>query len=89
MSINDIHAYGFGRRVCPGRYMAENTIWLTIASVLVTLDLRKAKDDEGREIDIPGKFTPTFFSHPEPYQSSIKPRDPLAQELILATVESQ
>jgi len=30
-SINDIRAYGFGRRVCAGRYMADNTVWLTIA----------------------------------------------------------
>ncbi|KAF9044672.1 cytochrome P450, partial [Rhodocollybia butyracea] len=46
-SINNIYAYGFGRRICTGRYMADNTVWLTIVSVLATLDLRKAKDDEG------------------------------------------
>ncbi|KAF9078787.1 cytochrome P450 2 Le.CYP2 [Rhodocollybia butyracea] len=84
-SINDVHAYGFGRRVCVGRYMADNTVWLAIASVLATLDLRKAKDDEGNEINIPGKYTRTFLRHPEPYQSSITPRDVQARELILAT----
>ncbi|KAF9062974.1 cytochrome P450 2 Le.CYP2 [Rhodocollybia butyracea] len=81
-SINDIHAFGFGRRVCVGRYVADNMVWLAIASVLATLDLRKAKDDDGREIHISGEFTPHFFRHPKPYQSCIRPRDAQALELI-------
>ncbi|KAF9066785.1 cytochrome P450 [Rhodocollybia butyracea] len=84
-SINEIYAYGFGRRVCVGRYMADNTAWLTIVYVLATLNLRKAKDGEGKEIDIPGEFTQTFFRHPKPYQSSITPRDSRARELMFAS----
>ncbi|KAF9078789.1 cytochrome P450 1 [Rhodocollybia butyracea] len=87
-SIGDIYAYGFGRRVCVGRYLADSTVWLAIASVLATLDLRKAKDDGGNEIDISGEYTKSFLRHPEPYQSSITPRDLQARELILATAES-
>ncbi|KAJ3936334.1 MAG: cytochrome P450 1 [Lentinula lateritia] len=43
-SIDNIYAYGFGRRVCAGRYMADNTIWLTVASVLAAFTMGKAKD---------------------------------------------
>ncbi|KAF9077446.1 cytochrome P450 [Rhodocollybia butyracea] len=86
-NINDIFAFGFGRRVCAGRHMADNTIWLTIASVLATLDLRNAKDDAGNEVDIPGEYTKTFFRHPLPYRSSITPRDLQARDLILATAK--
>ncbi|KAH7878626.1 cytochrome P450 2 Le.CYP2 [Lentinula edodes] len=84
-SINNIYAFGFGRRVCAGRHMAENTIWLTIASVLATFTLGKAKDGKGNEIDIPGEYTDQFFRHPKPYRSSIVPRSALARELVLAT----
>ncbi|KAF9070761.1 cytochrome P450 1 [Rhodocollybia butyracea] len=84
-NINNIYAFGFGRRVCAGRHMADNTVWLTIVSVLATLNLRKAKDDAGNEIDIPGEYTKTFFRHPSPYRSSITPRDQQARDLILAT----
>ncbi|KAF9058834.1 cytochrome P450 1 [Rhodocollybia butyracea] len=84
-NINSIYAFGFGRRVCAGRHMADNTVWLTIVSVLATLNLRKAKDDAGNEIDIPGEFTQTFLRHPLPYRSSIMPRDLQARDLILAT----
>ncbi|KAF9069289.1 cytochrome P450 [Rhodocollybia butyracea] len=84
-SINNILAFGFGRRVCVGRYMADNTTWLAIASVLATLDLQKAKDSEGNEVDISGEYTRTFFRHPKPYQCSITPRDLQARDSILAT----
>ncbi|KAF9078665.1 cytochrome P450 [Rhodocollybia butyracea] len=83
--INDIYAYGFGRRICAGRYMADNTVWLAIASVLATLNLHKAKDGEGNEVNIPGEYTKHFLRHPKPYQSSITPCDLQARELILAT----
>ncbi|KAF9064351.1 cytochrome P450 1 [Rhodocollybia butyracea] len=84
-NINNIYAFGFGRRFCAGRHMADNTVWLTIVSVLATLDLRNAKDDTDNEIDIPGEYTKTFFRHPLPYRSSITPRDQQARDLILAT----
>ncbi|KIK66003.1 hypothetical protein GYMLUDRAFT_239665 [Collybiopsis luxurians FD-317 M1] len=101
IGVRNIPAFGFGRRffflspdyksllklyrVCSGRYMADNTVWLAIVSVLATLTLGKAKDDEGKEIDISGEFSHGFFRHPEPYKCSIVPRTLLAKELILAT----
>ena len=48
-------------RVCAGRYMADNTVWLTIASVLATLDLRKPKDKQGNDISISEDYTSGFF----------------------------
>jgi len=88
-AINDIRAFGFGRRVCVGRYMADNTVWLAIASVLATLTLTKAKDKNGNEIEISGEYTDHFFRHPKPYRSSIAPRTPNAEKLILATALSE
>ncbi|KAJ3995888.1 cytochrome P450 1 [Lentinula boryana] len=84
-SINNIIAFGFGRRVCAGRYMADNTVWLAVASVLATLTLGKAKDEKGTEIDVPGEYTTGMFRHPKPYQASITPRNQNAKKLIFAT----
>ncbi|KAI0774838.1 cytochrome P450, partial [Trametes elegans] len=36
-------AFGFGRRVCPGRHMAYDGIWITIASVLACFEIRRAR----------------------------------------------
>ncbi|KAE9397331.1 cytochrome P450 [Gymnopus androsaceus JB14] len=75
-SLNSINAYGFGRRVCVGKYMADNTVWLTIAS---------PKDMEGNDIDIPEEYTNGFTREPKPFQCTITPRTPFAKTLILAT----
>jgi len=83
-NIGNIHAFGFGRRVCIGRYLADNTVWLTIASVLATLNLTKPKDKEGNEIDISEEYSNYFLRHPKPYQCTITPRAPYAKKLILA-----
>lgn len=43
-SRNPGHAYwGFGRRICPGRYMAFSAIWLAIASLIYIFDFEKLK----------------------------------------------
>ncbi|KAJ2934711.1 hypothetical protein H1R20_g2360, partial [Candolleomyces eurysporus] len=36
--------FGFGRRICPGRFMALESLWLSIASLIATFDIEKAKD---------------------------------------------
>ncbi|KAK0446305.1 cytochrome P450 [Armillaria borealis] len=41
-----IAAFGFGRRICPGRYLASNTAWIAIASMASTLSFTKAVDPE-------------------------------------------
>ncbi|KAF8880396.1 cytochrome P450 [Infundibulicybe gibba] len=58
--LNDddtVLAFGFGRRVCVGRHFARATVWLIIASVLAAMNITKAKDAEGNDIEIEGKYT--------------------------------
>ncbi|KIJ10309.1 hypothetical protein PAXINDRAFT_86237, partial [Paxillus involutus ATCC 200175] len=43
--------FGFGRSVCPGAHFAEVSLFLDVASILVTFDIWKAVDDQGREMD--------------------------------------
>ena len=44
-------ALGFGRRICPGRHFSADSAWLSIACILSTFNLRKAKDGAGKDID--------------------------------------
>ncbi|KAF7326900.1 Cytochrome P450 [Mycena venus] len=39
--------FGFGTRVCPGRHVANNTLFINIASVLWGLEIRPATDKNG------------------------------------------
>ncbi|KAK7031915.1 cytochrome P450 [Favolaschia claudopus] len=42
-------AFGFGRRICPGRHVASSALWITIASVLSTFNIGKATNED-REV---------------------------------------
>ena len=33
--------FGFGRRTCPGRHVADASVFLSVASILATLDISK------------------------------------------------
>ncbi|KAJ7134691.1 cytochrome P450 [Mycena epipterygia] len=90
--LNDddtILAFGFGRRICVGRHSADATIWATITSVLSTFTIAKAKDAEGKEIEINPAYSDGFISHPEPFQCSIFPRSETARNLVQATAEEE
>lgn len=50
-------AFGFGRRVCPGRFMAYSSLWAMIASVLATFTISKAVDEDGNEIEVSDEYT--------------------------------
>ncbi|KNZ80387.1 O-methylsterigmatocystin oxidoreductase [Termitomyces sp. J132] len=53
-----IHAaFGFGRRVCPGRHMALSAIWIAIASILTVFDITKARDEKGNIIEPSHEYT--------------------------------
>jgi len=39
-------------RACPGRHLAEATLWIEIASMLSVFTFSLAKDKDGRDIDI-------------------------------------
>lgn len=43
-------AFGFGRRICPGRHIAYSTLWLAICSILHAFNVKKARDGRGEEI---------------------------------------
>ncbi|PIL29143.1 hypothetical protein GSI_09192 [Ganoderma sinense ZZ0214-1] len=49
-------AFGFGRRICPGRHFAEAGLFIIVASVLHVFDITPPLDEQGRPIEItPGQ----------------------------------
>jgi Cytochrome P450 len=45
-------------RVCPGRDLAYITVWITFAQSIATLEIRKAVDANGKEINPSLDYTP-------------------------------
>ncbi|KAI0807274.1 cytochrome P450 [Fomes fomentarius] len=77
-----VAAFGFGRRICPGRFMAVDSIWITIACVLSLFEIRKAIGEDGQEITPDGEYFRGFLCHPKPFPCVIKPRSKEHEALL-------
>ncbi|KAI0715664.1 cytochrome P450 [Cerioporus squamosus] len=74
--------FGFGRRICPGRYYADATLFFFIASVLHVFRISPPLDDEGKEIRIQPKAKAGLVSYMENWSCRIEPRSSGAEALI-------
>lgn len=77
--------FGFGRRICPGRHLADASLWIAVASILATITISKALDENGKEITPEVGFTDGITSHPHPYQCRIRARNERAKALVAQT----
>ncbi|KAH9917066.1 cytochrome P450 [Fomitopsis serialis] len=76
--------FGFGRsRICPGRYFADDNVWLAAACIIATLDIGKARNDHGQEITPAPRFISGTIMHPEPFVCDIRPRSEKSRQVIL------
>ncbi|KAJ8093033.1 hypothetical protein AAF712_002388 [Marasmius tenuissimus] len=67
-------AFGFGRRICPGRHMASATLWMAMTSVLSSFEIGEGKDLSGNEIDIDAVFSDGIISYCQPFKAPITQR---------------
>lgn len=66
--------FGFGRRICPGRFFANDSLWAAAAVILSAFRFEMAKDSFGNEIEINPVFHHGVLSYPSPFQCSITSR---------------
>lgn len=55
-------AFGFGRRICPGKLLAYETIWTTLASILAVVDISCEVDDNGDAVLPSGEYSEGFVT---------------------------
>ena len=72
------HAFGFGRRICPGRYVAENSVFLSIARLLWAYNI---KAPEGWQYDA-GAWEPRVFTRPLGLKARFSVRSAAHERLI-------
>ncbi|KAI0052213.1 cytochrome P450 [Auriscalpium vulgare] len=80
--------FGFGKRLCPGRFIVDSTLFSVVSLVLSTLTVLKAKDVDGNDILVKDENTGDMISHPEPFKCSIVSRGPGAESLIIERLKS-
>ncbi|KAG6884867.1 hypothetical protein C0993_007648 [Termitomyces sp. T159_Od127] len=72
-----VWAFGFGRRVCPGKALAENTLFAVISTIIAAFDILPPAE---------GVLEPQFgldlVSYPQRFNCQIVPRSAVTAELI-------
>ncbi|EKM49100.1 uncharacterized protein PHACADRAFT_214509 [Phanerochaete carnosa HHB-10118-sp] len=81
--------FGFGRRICPGRFLAYEALWLAVASVLAAFSIAKAKDEHGADVTPDAEYEYGFMIFPKPFGCRIVPRSSECESLVGATAESE
>ena len=68
----DHWTFGAGRRICPGMHVAERMLFIAMARILWAFDMSKAKDLQGREIDIDrDEITQSIAARPLPFRCEV------------------
>jgi len=70
-----LYVFGFGRRICPGRYMANNTLFIAISAVLQLFSMTK-------EVPFEPRWENAMAVHLAPFPASFKLRYEGAEKLI-------
>jgi hypothetical protein len=73
--------FGFGRRICPGRLVADNAVFMTIAQTLAVFNISKPVEN-GKVVEPKIAFTPGLVSHALPYKVNIVPRSEAHKQQI-------
>ncbi|KAF4597560.1 hypothetical protein EYR40_008022 [Pleurotus pulmonarius] len=68
------YSFGFGRRICPGKHLAENSVFLFVASILAAFEISAETDLEGNPIPLVADFSSGVVSSPNPFKCKISPR---------------
>ncbi|KAI5119818.1 hypothetical protein M0805_006951 [Coniferiporia weirii] len=81
-------AFGLGRRMCPGRHMAMNFLFIAVSSILASFDIQKAVGKDGKPITPNAEYISSLIRHPAPFECSIVPRSEWYATLLRQTLES-
>ncbi|KAL4264187.1 cytochrome P450 family protein [Pleurotus pulmonarius] len=74
--------FGYGRRICPGRHFAMDSLQMSIASILAVFNIDKARDDRGQVMEPEIEYISGFTRHLRPFKCAITPRSPEAEKLV-------
>ncbi|KAF8524189.1 cytochrome P450 [Gautieria morchelliformis] len=76
--------FGFGRRICPGRHLANESVFIAIACLISAYNFSKALGRDGKEIEPNIGYSPITGAL-QPFECQITPRSQETVALIKAT----
>lgn len=74
--------FGFGRRVCPGQYLALSGVYILIATLLATTELKCPRDADGKEVIPKVSFSNGLSGVPDSFGCEFVARSDRATQLL-------
>ncbi|TVY35980.1 Cytochrome P450 monooxygenase [Lachnellula subtilissima] len=78
--------FGFGRRVCPGQYLANNTVSMVMATMLSTLNIDWPVGPSGKPTPFEPGWSKIGQYHPLEFQCTMEPRSEKAKDLVYKSI---
>jgi len=76
--------FGYGRRICPGRHVARNSMWIAIARILWAFDVKPGLTETGERMVVDStKGTDGLVNKPFRFKACFEPRGPWARDMIM------
>ncbi|KAH9913275.1 cytochrome P450 [Fomitopsis serialis] len=75
--------FGFGRRACPGRHLAESLLFTAIATTLAAFNIAIPSDKQGNLVKPTGEYSDGGMIFPLPFKCDIRVRSERAKELVM------
>ncbi|KAF8879264.1 cytochrome P450 [Infundibulicybe gibba] len=75
-------AFGFGRRIYPGRFLNNSSLYIYISSILAVFNITAPLDENGQRVQLKSEMTSGLLSYPIPFDCGIKPRSAGAESII-------
>lgn len=76
--------FGYGRRLCPGRHVGRNSLWISIARLLWAFDIKPALSEGGEPLlPDPTECTGGLVSKPLSFKARFQPRGDWARDIIV------
>ncbi|KAH7887275.1 cytochrome P450 [Phlebopus sp. FC_14] len=82
-------AFGFGRRICPGKDTAENLVWSTITSIFYAFKVAPARDANGDQVPVDLEYIERTVRHLKPFKCTFTPRRANTVSLIRELVDME
>ncbi|GBE77800.1 Multifunctional cytochrome P450 monooxygenase af510 [Sparassis crispa] len=80
-------AFGWGKRVCPGKAVGEASVFIAVALIAAAFTISNPRDEHGSEYIPEPRWTAGSARRPLPFKCTITCRSSQARSLILALPE--
>ncbi|KAI0007179.1 cytochrome P450 [Xylariaceae sp. FL0662B] len=87
LKLNDLPTvgFGFGRRICTGRHIARNSLWIQISRLLWAFDVEPGVSETGERVlvDDTKSTDGALVAKPLPFKAVFRPRGPWVRDFIM------